>query len=156
MKVSGQGVRIEEEAMLAKMREAGAYLVEGHVPLYEALYFTEKGVLAADKEAIWKQLKKRDKQAEIRYLVFSFLWNRGYITRESLDGGLFRIHRKGIRIGEDRTENVMRIIKAGEKYDRKRMEQDLEVAGSLRKQLVLAVVDGQNVQFIKISRTRFD
>ena len=156
MKIVAQGIRIEEPEILEKLRHVGAYLLEGNtVPIYEAMYFSEKGVLPMDPHLIEKELKKRDKRADIRYRVFSFLWSRGYITRESQDGGLFRIHRKGIRIDEDRTENVLRIIKPNEKYNRKQMEDDLQVAGALRKQLVLAV-SGENIEFIKISRTRFD
>ena len=151
------GILIEERELAEKLQRSGAYLLEQKLLLlYEALYFSEKGVLPLEKEKILKALKKRDKQAEIKYRVIKFLWDRGYITRESLDSKeYFRIHRKGFRAGEDRTEDVMRVIKEGDKYDKKIMEKDLEIAGKFRKQFVLAVV-GEDIQFIKISRSRFD
>lgn len=156
MKIEKNGILIEDAELLEKLRRLGAYLIEQkRLPLYEALYFTEKAILPLEKEKILKALKKKDKKAEVKYAVFSFLWNRGYITRESLDNELFRIYRKGIRIDEDRTENVLRVIAEKEKYDRTAMEKDLEVAGPLRKQLVLAIV-GEDIRFIKISRSRFD
>lgn len=156
MKIEKQGVLIEESELAEKLRRIGAYLIEGKwLPLYEAMYFSEKELVPFQKETILKALKKRDKAAEINYKVFSHLWGKGYITRESLDTELFRIHRKGIRVGEDRTEHVMRVIKEKQKYDKKQMEKDLEIAGKLRKQFVLAIV-GKDIKFIKISRSRFD
>ena len=156
MKLEKEGVWVEERELTEKLRQMGGYLIEERwLPLYEALYFSEKGILPLEKEGIWKALKKKDKQAEIKYKVFAFLWNRGYITRESLDSDLFRIHRKGIRMGEDRTENILRVIGEKQKYDRKQMETDLEIAGKLRKQFVLAIA-GKEIRFIKISRSRFD
>ena len=157
MKIEFNGILIDDGELATKLQRSGAYLLEGKwLPLYEAFYFSEMGILPLEKEKILAALKKKDKKAEMKFKVFKFLWDRGYITRESADTKeYFRIYRKGFRMGEDRTECIMRILGEKEKYDRKQMEKDLEIAGRLRKELVVAISGGQ-IGFIKINRTRFD
>ncbi len=157
MKFEKTGLLIEEPELKEKLRHVGAYLIEEkYLPYYEAMYFAEKKIIPEKTETIMAALKKKDKKAEKKYEVFKSLWNSGYVTRESTDNEeYFRIGRKGMRAGDDRTENIMRIIMEGEKYDIKAAEKDLEVAGALRKQFVLAIA-GKDVRFIKISRSKFE
>lgn len=124
-----------------------------------AAYLAEKGVLG-EKEGILKLAKKGDKLAEEKIAVIKHLWSHGYITRVSLDGGenYLRVHRKGIRPGEDRTQHLVKVIPESWKPKFSDLLEDISYAGKLRKELVLAYVDKKEnaVRFIRIGRTSFD
>ncbi len=124
-----------------------------------AAYLADKGVLS-DGEKILKAAKKGDKLAEDKIAIIKHLWSHGYITRVSLDGGeeYLRVHRKGIRPGEDRTQHLLKVVPESWKPKFSDILEDISFAGRLRKELVLAYVDKKEkgVRFIRIGRSSFD
>lgn len=160
MKLTKEYVELSSTVLIEKLIELGAGIEEGgkaKLPLLEAAYFAEKGIIKFDKEKIIANAKKTDPLAEDKYTVIKFLRNRGYITRVSMDSTeYFRVHQKGIRIGEDRTQYVLKVVPKDWQAGLKEIKQAIGTAGKLRKELVLAYVDGEEASFIKISRTNFD
>lgn len=152
---------IEENPELAdKLALLGAGVEEGggvKLPLVEAAYFEEKGVISSGKSAgeLVKLAKEKDGLAEERFIVLRHLRERGHIVRWGLgETGLMRIYRKGIRVGQDRTEMVLKVLREGSKPE---ISKDLESAGRMRKALIYAFVGGKGgILFVKAYRIAFD
>jgi tRNA splicing endonuclease len=169
---------IEEDlGKIEKLELLGAGVREGDVlklPLLEAAYFEGKGFLSCGKgvEDLIGVLLEKDSLAKEKFEVLKYLRDRGYILRlgPQDEGGVsefMRIYRKGIRIGEDRTESVLKVLKEGENPE---LVMDLEKAGSMRKSLVYAFVGsageggkksgqgngGAEILFVKAYRVGYD
>ncbi len=153
-------VVIKDKPLMLLLRNIGAAVEEGKeakVPLIEAAYFAEKGKLPFTKDEILSRASENDPLAKEKYLVIEHLRSRGYITRVSLDTDEFlRLHRKGFRPGEDRTYYLVKVVadswvpKPGE------LDEALDFAGKLRKELVIAVVRPNGLRFIKLGRANFE
>jgi len=138
-----KGIVIEEQDIIKKLYRIGAIgelaqSVELH-PLLAA-YLAEKGAITDDN--FLKKAKKSDKLAEDKLAILRHLWSRGYISRLSLEGEDFmRVHRKGIRPGEDRTQYLVKVIPSSWKPKFSEIMEAIEFAGRLRKELVFAFVE---------------
>ena len=153
-------VSIEDKTLIEKLQELGGLLYnENKLTLLEAAYFAERGVLDLNKDDLLKMQKKKDKLAEDKYAVIKNLRDNGYIVRMSLDDSeYFRVYQKGFRPNEDRTKYILRVVPKNWKTDIKDMEESIDFANKLRKELVFAYVDGAEkteIRFIKINRTVF-
>jgi tRNA splicing endonuclease len=127
------------------------------VQLLEAAYFAEKGVLALDSAAIMKAALKKDKIAKEKFMVIKNLRDLGYITRVSLEkSDYLRIHRKGFRPDAERTYYLVKVVTEKWKQSLKEMQEDLSFAGKLRKELVIAIVGKDRLQFIRFGRINFE
>jgi tRNA splicing endonuclease len=142
----------------------GAGVKEGDVlklPLLEAAYFAGKGFLDCGKSAeeLLRVVQEGDELAGEKFGVLKHLRDRGYILRIGEGKSEFmRVYRKGIRIGEDRTESVLKVLREGEKPE---LVADLEKAGRMRKALVYAFVSprgdgGADILFVKAYRAGYD
>jgi len=148
----------KDPELIEKLELLGAGVREGEgliLPLLEAAYFQEKGAIDTGK-SIGELLGGAGKLAKEKFAVLKELRNSGYIVRMGRGGSEFmRVYKRGIRVGEDRTESVVRVLKDdGGKQD---LLEDLASAGKMRKNLVYAFVeDDGKINFVKAYRVRFD
>jgi len=155
MEIKEDYILISDKTLIEKLERVGATVVDGKLPLLEALYFSEKGLLE-NKEKI-KKTAKKEEMADEKYLVLKDLRDKGYVARVSLRGNeYFRVGRKGMRVGEDRTAYVVKVVSPDWKTDVKGIRKMLEFSGKIRKSLVIAVVDDEKISYITMGRTRFD
>ena len=154
----------QDKELLQKLISVGASFVEYEgeyrMHLLEAAYLAEKGILKMDYNKLIEQAKKLDHLAEYKYRIIKNLWSRAYISRMSLengshDGDYIRVHAKGFRPGEDRTRYIIKFIEPS-KFTHSEMQESLEFAGRLRKELFFAYVEKEDVHFIKMSRAKFE
>ncbi len=126
------------------------------LPLLEAAYFQGKKVIESGKspEELVNLASKKDPLAPEKFRVLVHLREAGFIVRMG-DGQeeLIRVYKKGIRVGEDRTEMVMRVMKEGEKPS---LEADVVEASKMRKELVYAFVGKEGIGFFKAYRAGFE
>ena len=159
IKLEKNYLEVSGSELIEKLIRLGAGIEEGgkaKIPLLEAAYYAEKGIIKFDKEKIMKRASEDDELANDKYIIIKFLRDRGYITRISLDtDDYFRVHQKGIRVGEDRTQYVLKVVKKDWQTNIKEIKNAIGIAGRLRKELVIAYVEDEP-HFIKISRTSFE
>jgi len=161
IKLKDNYLAIDDNALIERLINLGVGVEESKetkLPLLEAAYFAEKNIISFDKEKILEQARKSDNLAYDKYTVLKCLRNNGYITRVSLDtNDYFRVHRKGIRVGEDRTHYLLKVVPSNWQTNMKEIKEAIAFAGKLRKELVIAYVDSdKDVHFIKFSRTSFE
>lgn len=151
---------IKNKPLILKLRSLGAGVEEGEetkITYLEAAYFADRKVLPIDKEKLFEQLKVKDDFYLEKYAVIKYLRDRGYIVRPSLDGTPYlRLHRKGYRPGEDKTYYLIHVVKKDWKASMENLVQPLEAAGRLRKELAIAIVDGEEPRFLKFGRLNFE
>ncbi|MCI0561811.1 MAG: hypothetical protein MN733_25270, partial [Nitrososphaera sp.] len=98
---------LRSKPLILKMRSLGAGVEEADetkISYLEAAYFADRKVLPMEKEKLLEHAGKKDPLAKEKFTVIKYLRDRGYIVRQSLDGSNFlRLHRKGLRPGEDKT-----------------------------------------------------
>jgi tRNA splicing endonuclease len=144
------------------MRSLGAGVEEAEetkISYLEAAYFADRKVLPMDKETLLEHAGKKDPLAKEKFTVIKYLRDRGYIVRPSLDGSNFlRLHRKGLRPGEDKTYYLIEVLRKDNNFDLNRLMPSLEAAGRLRKELALAFCDPKDEKpvFVKFGRMDFE
>ena len=121
------------------------------VHLLEYIYLIEKGIVKGDKKQLMKKIEKKDKLAKQKYEIVKYFRDRKYILRFSKDSDLIRIYQKGIRIGEDRTIYVMKIVKKLKEVS----EKDLITAREMRKTLIIATYD-ERPKFFRVDQIQFE
>ena len=160
LKIEGGFVIIGDEELAKRLRSLGGGVEAAagtKMMLLEAAYFAEKGVLPLKKEKLLKETGKKDKLAKEKYEVLKYLRDNGYITRPSLDNSPYlRLHRKGFRPGEDRTYYLVKVVEKNWKADVVGLMKELQFAGRLRKELVIAVPGKERPAFIKFGRSSFE
>lgn len=130
----------------------------------EALYLCKKlGVkISSGKKpilpgALEKLLAKKDKYFPLRYRCFEHLRAHGRICREHmLPSPYLRIYARGIGREEDRAQTILRVCEDTWRASRQSLLREIEVAHFMRKELVLAFPQGNNIAFLKISKTSLD
>lgn len=122
---------------------------------FELLYFLERKKINLDR-TIESQLRDilKDKEMEQKFKVFAFLRSRGYIVKPTFsDQNWFRVFRKGFRPGEDRSQYLLKVI---DKINLNSLGEDLKTAGEMRKELIYAIFNKEEINFIKVSKTVFE
>jgi len=153
---------LRQKPLILKLRSLGAGVEEAEetrITYLEAAYFAERGVIPLGRDGLLDAAEKRDPSARIKYSVLRYLRERGYVVRPSLDGTPYlRLHRKGVRPGEDKTYYLIEVVPEGWKAGMDSLLPSLEAAGRLRKELAIAVAGegGRKPQFIKFSRMNFE
>lgn len=144
---------------MEKLRLIGAGVEEKGVvklPLLEAAYFQGKKVIESGKspEELVELASKKDPLAPEKFRVLFHLREAGFIVRMG-DGKeeLIRVYKKGIRVGEDRTEMAVKVLRDGEKPS---LEADCVEASKMRKELVYAFVGNDGIAFFKAYRANFE
>ena len=155
-------ITLKEKPLILKMRSLGAGVEEGEetkITILEAAYFADRGVLPMDKDKLLDEACKSDRLAKEKYIVIKYLRDRGYIVRPSLDGTPYlRLHRKGFRPGEDKTYYLIEVVPKEWKCSTETLLPSLDMAGKLRKELAIAIVnpDQEKPFFIKFGRVNFE
>ncbi|MBN2121598.1 hypothetical protein JW721_00870 [Candidatus Micrarchaeota archaeon] len=159
-KLEGEFFIEDDESKIERLELIGAGVREGEIlklPLIEAAYFEGKGFLGSGKSEgeLLELAASSDSLATEKFAVLKHLRDKGYIVRDGEGKSDFmRIYRKGIRIGEDRSESVVKVLREGEKPE---LAPDLEKAGRMRKALVYAFVGKEGgILFVKAYRVGFD
>ncbi len=162
IKIEESYVIIRQKPLILKLRSLGAGVEEAEetkLTLLEAAYFADRGVLPLKKEDLLHHAARKDNLSKEKYIVIKFLRDRGYIVRPSLDGTPYlRLHRKGFRPGEDKTYYFIEVVRKDWACEPDKLLVSLEMAGRLRKELVIAVVDLQHDKplFMKFGRMNFE
>jgi len=152
MGLAGEFFIVDDAELVEKLELLGAGVREGErikLPLVEAAYFQEKGAIDTGKS-----LEELISGKEDLFAVLKQLRDSGRIVRFGEGKSEFiRVYRKGIRVGEDRTEGIIRVLKENEKPD---LLSDVAVAGKMRKELTYAFVGEDGITFVKAYRAGFE
>lgn len=149
-----ESLLIEDEKKARRLILLGAMEENGKVrlPYLEAAYFAEKGEIEGNAEQFLSLAEKSDPLAPEKYLVLKQLRDSGFIVRCGESADLLRVYKKGIRVGEDRTMYILRVLRKSEIPD---IRADLKLAGKMRKELIYAFVGGKT-EFVKVMRVNFE
>ncbi|NHI93647.1 MAG: tRNA-intron lyase [Candidatus Lokiarchaeota archaeon] len=106
--------------------------------------YDEKKQLMTLQKLIEIFIKKSPNDFWTNYLVYKDLRNRGYIVKKgvSLDTA-FRVYKRGAKIGEDTSKFLVTVIIEGTPISLTNLDEIVISAKSVRKNLILAVVDRQ-------------
>jgi tRNA-intron endonuclease len=117
---------------------------------YEALFLQSKGMLevtkgksgkALDFQGLLHQFKLADENAWVKYLIFRDLRSRGYVVREGFGLGIdFRVYERG-EYGKATAPYLILGVQEGKPITAKELARVLKHVQSLKKKLVLAVVN---------------
>ncbi len=117
---------------------------------YEALFLQSKGILevvkgkshkAIDFQELLHQFKLVDESAWVKYLIYRDLRSRGYVVREGFGLGIdFRVYERG-EYGKATANYLILGVQEGKPITVKELARVLKHAQSLKKKLVLAVVN---------------
>ena len=149
-----QGIYLEEDPeMVEKLGLLGAGRERDGVlemPLIEAAYFQEKGKISTGKTSseLIEVALGEDPLAKEKFLVLEKLRESGRIVRFGPEDFL-RIYKKGIRVGQDRTEFLLKVLRMGEQPP---LLEDLQASGKMRKSLFYAFVGEGEIKFVKAYR----
>jgi len=124
----------------------------------EARYLLEKKKISLEKSEA-RVSKKRsasfpktsDKQFENLYAVYKDLRSKGYIIRTGPDQFL-RVYEKGTRVGEGHSAWIVQPIDKKWKADISDISRAVNVAHSVRKKMIFALVEGKRVSYYKLER----
>ncbi len=153
---------IREPKLILKLRSLGGGAEsedgkENRITFLEAVFFAERRVIPMKPDELMKLAKKKDKNAEKRYVVVKYLREQGHITKPSLDGSPYlRLYRKGFRPGEDRTYSLIYVVDDKWKAGAEELTKMISFAGKLRKECVIAVAGKDGPRFLKLGRTNFE
>ena len=155
-----KGELIEHKVIVADKKSAdklyqksyfGSPISEGklQLSLIEALYLIEVGklkVMEDKKELSFDQLMKRAREVEddvlSKYLVYKDLRSRGYIVKTGLKyGSHYRIYRRGAELGKEHGPYLLHVYPETARIEMQDFLAKARVAHSVRKKLLLAIVD---------------
>jgi tRNA-intron endonuclease len=120
--------------------------------LVEALFLMEKGdITVADSKGkplsfnnFTKKAEKTDHRFRTRYFVYSDIRKRGYITKTALKYGAdFRVYERGSKPGETHAKWVLYAVSESEAFSWRGFAAMMRVAHSVRKTLLIGVVDDE-------------
>ena len=129
----------------------------------EALFLTSEkkiSILSGKKpvkeETLLKKLKKQDKRIETKLVAFRDLRKKGYILKTALKYGAdFRVYERGIRPGEDHARWVLFVTKESEPLSWSDFAGKNRIAHSIKKNLLIAIVDEEgDVSYYSVSWMR--
>ena len=144
-----------DESLASTLTNRGnfGYLKKGvlYLSMTEALYLLNKkkiviykGKKELSSDEFHKYGRKSDKRFNLRYKVYSDLRERGYITKTALKYGAdFRVYPRGKRMSEEHAKWVVFAVHEAEVFDWKKFAAMMRVAHSVRKNLLLAVLDDE-------------
>lgn len=119
--------------------------------LFEALYLVEKDKMditsknkKISKKDIVKNFQRFDKKIQIKYPVFKDLREKGYIVKSALKfGAEFRVYEKGSKKGEKHAKWIVFTDYESKKLTWHEFSAKNRVAHSTKKNLLIAIVDGE-------------
>ena len=164
----GSKVIVSDQAMASTLFNKGNFgaFVNGKLELSieEAVYLNEKKELKiydkAGKELKFDTLvtlaKRKQKRFWVRYLVFSDLKNMGYLPKTAFKyGGDFRVYNKGSIPGKEHAEWILYCSDEHESLPLLNFSAMNRVAHSVRKRLLMGVVDDEgSVTYYEVNWVR--
>jgi tRNA-intron endonuclease len=164
----GSKVIVSDQALASTLFNKGNFgtFVDGNLVLSieEAVYLNQKKELKIydtdGKELKFNELinlaKKRQKRFWIRYLVFSDLKNNGYLPKTAFKyGGDFRVYNKGSIPGKEHAEWILYCSDEHESLPLLNFSAMNRVAHSVRKKLLMGVVDDEeSVTYYEVNWVR--
>ncbi|MEM3407983.1 MAG: tRNA-intron lyase [Candidatus Micrarchaeia archaeon] len=127
---------------------------------YEALYLLEnKRIMVESKnkkiefKELMKEFRKKEKDIDIKYTVYSDLREKGYILKSGyIFGTHLRAYEKGIRPGEGKSSFLIEVISDREKITILEIYRLLRIAQIAKKNLIIAIVrENKKVDYIKLN-----
>ncbi|WP_423793436.1 tRNA-intron lyase [Methanocaldococcus indicus] len=131
--------------------------------LIEALYLVELGWLVVKKgkrtlsfEELFNYAKELEEKLTIKYLVYRDLRKRGYIIKTGLKYGAdFRLYERGADIEKEHSIYLVKVFNEDSKIYLGELTGFVRVAHSVRKKLLIAIVDNDgdivyyNMEYIR-------
>jgi len=108
------------------------------------------------KKALLKKFEKIDKKFKTKYFVFKELRQRGYIIKTALKfGAEFRVYEKGKKVGKDHAKWILFPVSETQQLTWHEFSAKNRVAHSVKKNLLIAIVDEEgDVSYYEISWKR--
>jgi tRNA-intron endonuclease len=129
--------------------------------LIEALYLIEHGSLEVvdgrnkpmDYETFLGRASRREPRFWIRFCVYRNIRGRGYITKTALKYGAdFRVYGRGQEPGKSHAKWVLYAVSENEQFDWKKFAAMNRVAHSVRKKLMVGILDDEgDVTYYQVS-----
>jgi len=136
-------------------------LHEGRLTLLpvETLYLVENGkikVYLDNRLLSFNELLhyflRYDPEVWIKYVIYSDLRRRGYIVKSGFGGTSFRVYEKGAEVGKNPANIIVYGVVEGKPISLNELKEIVATAKSLKKEMVLAIVNGQcEVAYYKVS-----
>ena len=141
---------LKENKLILSMNES-LFLIER-----EKLEVKTQAGKKIDAKAFMKKATSEEKRFPTRYAVYSDIRNRGYITKTALKYGAdFRVYDRGAKPGEDHAKWVLYAVRENESFDWRKFAAMMRVAHSVRKTLLVGIVDDEgDVTYYEINWTR--
>jgi len=121
----------------------------------EALYLLEKKKLTLDLSVskLYSKFSKLESKFPERYTVYKDMRKKGYILKSGLKFGAdFRVYAKGKRPGKAHANWLLFVTKENDKFSWKNFSGMNRVAHSTRKNILVAIVDGENkISYFEVS-----
>ena len=121
--------------------------------LFEAIYLAEKEKLvvadrqgnALPREELMKAGEKKNKRFYPVYLVFADFRDRGFVVKTGFKFGFdLRVYPRGKKPGEAHSAYVVSVATQNEKFTMPELSRMVRMAGTLKTQLLQAVVDNED------------
>ncbi|MCD6547801.1 MAG: tRNA-intron lyase [Nanoarchaeota archaeon] len=132
--------------------------------LVEALFLMQKGTIVIksqkgrlmDLKRFIKEATKVDPRFYTRYTVYADIRKRGYITKTALKYGAdFRVYERGTTPGQEHAKWVLFAVHETEIFDWRKFAAMMRVAHSVRKKLLIGIVDDEgDVTYYEVRWTR--
>jgi tRNA-intron endonuclease len=164
----GDKVIVEDEKEANEIYNKGRYgeFVKGklELSLTEALYLLDRGTLEIydlkGKKLTFEKFVRKASKLEsrfwTRFSVYRDIRSRGYITKTALKYGAdFRVYERGAEPGVEHAKWLIYCVNENEGFDWKQFAAMNRVAHSVRKKLVVGIVDAEgDVTFYEIGWIR--
>lgn len=119
--------------------------------LVEALYLMEKDkitIVSRNKELSYeefiKKATKSNKRFLLQYHVYKNLRSKGHITKTALKYGAdFRVYAKGVKPGKGHALYIVFCVNENDKFSWKQFSSMMRVSHSVRKDMIIAIVDDE-------------
>jgi tRNA-intron endonuclease len=129
-----------------------------HLSALEAVYLLERGKLEVrsggstlTREELWRHVANKD--FSMRYAVYKDLRDKGYIVKTGFKYGChFRVYRTSV---EEHADYLVHAYKAPECVPSEALVRYVRLAHSVKKQMVIALVDEESdINYYEIGRKR--
>lgn len=147
-----RGVKVTEKSNMDALCQRGYGAAEKEtlaLAFYEALYLEDRQMLVikgkkgveVDFQGLLHAYEAVDENAWMHYLVYRDLRSRGYVVREGIGAAIdFRIYERGT-YGKEAASFLVLSTQEGQPLPMKDLSNALAQTGSLKKELVLAVMN---------------
>jgi len=130
--------------------------------LKETFYLLEKEKLMLEnedgvgvgKDELLKHASKSEKGFYKKFLVYSDLRDRGFVTKTGFKFGFdLRVYPRGKKPGEEHTQWVVDVLTQDEKLTMPNFSRMVRLAGNIKTTVLIAVVDSENdINYYSVGR----